>query len=111
MIQMNLLAATADRDLASRYQERVLAYLEQSKSWKLRRDICQAFPGLTDRALREIASNSKGRILSGQSGYILIEYATNEEIDRAEAWLLSQSREMLKRVLAIRKARNRGVAA
>jgi len=107
-MQLNLLAAKADSDLASRYQERVLAYLEHSKSWKLRRDICQSFPGLTDRALREIASNSKGRILSGQSGYILIEYATNEEIDRAEAWLLSQANQMKERAVEIRRCRNQG---
>ncbi len=113
-VQPSLFSRRADQDAAARYFKPVLAYLTQAKGWRLRREICAEFPELTDRVVREIAANSQGQILSGQSGYILITYATKAEMDHAEGWLRSQAREMLKRVIAIRKARNRnqgGVAA
>jgi hypothetical protein len=61
-----------------------------------------------DRLLRIIADRSQGRIISGQFGYKLTQFATSEEIDHAERWLLSQARKMTERAVEIRKARNSG---
>lgn len=101
------LFATTDHDLASRYQDRVIAYLAQATDWTLCRDICAHFPELKDRAVREIAERSKGQIVSGQKGYRLTAHATTEEIDHAERWLLSQARHMTERAKDIRICRNR----
>lgn len=59
-----------------------------------------------DRTLRTIADRSEGQIISGQKGYKLTKFATTEEIDHAERWLLSQARKMTERAVEIRKARN-----
>ena len=64
-----------------------------------------------NRALRVIAERSKGQIISGQKGYKLTKFATTEEIDHAERWLLSQASKMKDRAREIRVARNRSGAA
>lgn len=66
----------------------------------------KASTGLSDRAQRAIAEASAGQIISGQRGYRLIAFASIEEVDRAENWLRSQARAMLRRSLQIRRARN-----
>jgi hypothetical protein len=65
----------------------------------------------SDRVVRLCADRSGGRVISGQEGYKLTRYATTDEIDHAEAWLLSQARKMTERAVEIRKCRNRGAAA
>jgi hypothetical protein len=67
--------------------------------------------GLSDRSQRAVAEHSQGQIISGQQGYKLTRAATCEELDRAEAWLLSQARHMVDRARQIRLARNRREAA
>ncbi len=59
-----------------------------------------------DRVLRTVAERSKGQVISGQKGYKLTRFATVEEIDHAESWLLSQARHMTARAVEIRRARN-----
>jgi len=76
--------------------------------WHLRRDLCRQIPGLTERGARLIASESRGRVIGSARGYKLTIHATQAEVDHAEAQLRSQAREMLRRVIAIRKARNAG---
>ena len=55
-----------------------------------------------DRKVRALASDSAGRIISGQRGYCLITEATTAEIDHAADWLISQGKAMIKRGIAIR---------
>ena len=90
---------------------RVLELL-QDGSWHRAKSLCGAISGLTDRGLRQIAEGSRGAVISGQRGYKLTAKATTEEIDHAEAWLLSQAKHMTDRARQIRICRNRkGVAA
>lgn len=65
----------------------------------------------SDRVIRMCADKSNGRVISGQLGYKLTRFATSDEIDHAERWLLSQAQKMTDRAREIRIARNRGVAA
>ena len=64
-----------------------------------------------DRRLRQLAEFSLGQIVSGQLGYRLTRCASVDEIDHAEAWLISQGRKMIDRAREIRIARNRGGVA
>lgn len=59
-----------------------------------------------ERVIRAIADHSKGRVISSEKGYRLIECASTAEIDHAEARLLSQARKMTERAVEIRRARN-----
>lgn len=53
------------------------------------------------RQLREWAQQSDGRIISGNQGYRLIDYATPEEREHAARRLISQGRKMHKRGIRI----------
>lgn len=66
--------------------------------------------GYQDRALRAIANASKGRIVSGQRGYCLIEEATVDEARHAASWLRHQAEAMLARAADIERAMHRRVA-
>jgi len=61
-----------------------------------------------DRMVWLVAERSAGKIISGQKGYKLTKFATTEEIDHAERWLLSQASKMKARALEIRRSRNQG---
>ena len=54
------------------------------------------------RALRAIAEESEGQIISGQKGYKLTAEATLEEIE-ATGWLKSQAKKMMQRWVDIQK--------
>lgn len=111
MMQLDLLRARADdTDKALRYRKQFYEVLSDG-AWHLRKEVCKLIPQLSDRACRQIAENSKGQVLSGQLGYKLTKFATNEEIDHAERWLLSQARHMTERAVQIRKCRNSGGVA
>ena len=60
--------------------------------------------GWRPRELRHIAQNSKGRIISGKDGYILIEHATQNQINTCRERLRSQAKSMMKREREISKA-------
>jgi hypothetical protein len=64
--------------------------------------------GWNDRKVRELADFSGGRVISGDQGYKMTRFASVEEIDHAEARLLSQARKMTERATEIRRARNAG---
>lgn len=110
MTQLDLLARAADRNCAARFRDAVIALL-QDGAWHRAKALCTALPGLTDRACRQIAETSHGAVISGQAGYKLTRHATNDEIDRAEAWLLSQASHMKSRAVEIRRCRNTGGVA
>lgn len=109
-LAFDLAAKAADQGRAAKFRDRVLEHLDDGE-WHRAKEICACFDGLTDRALRQIAEESHGSVISGQQGYKLTKFATTEEIDRAENWMLSQIEHMKKRVVDIRKARNSGGVA
>lgn len=59
-----------------------------------------------DRAIREAASNSGGRILGSRLGYCRTEQASLREVQRVTRWLLSQSGRMRSRVIEIERVRH-----
>ena len=50
-----------------------------------------------ERALRDVASQSRGQIISGQQGYKLTGHATAVEVNEARRWLISQGDRMIQR--------------
>lgn len=109
-LALELAARTADRNRAARFRDRVLELLQDGQ-WHRAKTICAELDGLNERALRQVAEESRGAVISGQHGYKLTRLATNDEIDHAERWLLSQSQAMKARAVDIRKARNSGGVA
>lgn len=107
---LNLFARQADRSRAAKYRNQVFDVLADG-AWHRAKSLCAGLPGLTDRALRQIAEESRGTVISGQNGYRLTRFASTEEIDHCERWLLSQSQHMKERALEIRRARNSGGVA
>lgn len=74
-----------------------------NKKWWSAKQIIGLCPEFgTDKDLRDLANNSGGRVISGQNGYCLMDYATQEEIDHAANWLISQGKKMIKRGIEIR---------
>lgn len=108
MSQLNLLL-TAINDQAVQHAHAVLTALADG-DWHTRRQLEQV-THLSDRTIRAIAEGSRGQVISGQLGYKLTRFATVEEIDHAERWLLSQAAKMKDRALEIRRARNQGGVA
>jgi hypothetical protein len=104
---LNFVARSADQ--AEKLSSWFYAILERG-AWVKGRDIC-ALMATNERVLRQIADRSQGRVISGQHGYKLTKFATTEEIDHAERWLLSQGHKMIDRAREIRIARNRSGAA
>lgn len=60
--------------------------------------------GTNDRVIRQAASQSAGRIISGQRGYCLTREATTREVLHAADWLRSQAKQMTQRAFAIEQA-------
>jgi len=85
---------------------RLVAFLAASPDrWTPSRRLERAY-AWTDRDVRLSAAASRGRILSGNAGYCLPLRATDAEVDHAIARLRSQARQMLRRCVQIRRARN-----
>lgn len=76
-------------------------------AWHKGRDLCRQLD-TDERTLRQCASDARGSVISGQRGYRLTSAASTEEIDRAEHWLRHQGKEMIRRSMLIRRARNQG---
>jgi hypothetical protein len=75
----------------------------RGKGWLKAAEI-EAIHGVSDRKMRVIAEHSRGRIISGQNGYRLLERTTPiEEVDQAATWLESQGKKMLRRGAEIRR--------
>lgn len=109
MTQMNLILPRVQQK-AAEMMDRFLEQLSDGQ-WHRAKELSWSLH-TSDRVIRMMAEKSAGRVISGQEGYRLLRYATNDEIDHAEAWLLSQANRMRERALEIRRCRNtRGVAA
>jgi len=75
--------------------ERLLA---NAGDWMRAKD----FPAMwNERSLRAAASESEGRIISGQRGYKLTRLATPDEKHRSVSWLRHQAQTMNKRAIEI----------
>jgi hypothetical protein len=92
---------------AARLVRLVDRFLEQlaDAQWHRAKDLARVLH-TDDRTIRRLGDVSGGRVISGQLGYKLTRFATNDEIDHAEAWLRSQASKMLERAVEIRRARN-----
>lgn len=92
---------------AERYAEKVdrlLAILSDGRVYRSKE--LQRLLLADERTIRRWADLSGGRVLGTDQGYLLTRYATNDQIDHAEARLLSQAKRMTERAVEIRKARN-----
>ena len=79
----------------------------QDGQWHKGRELCAVLQ-TDERTLRQCADDAAGEVISGNQGYRLLKFASNTEIDHAEARLLSQARKMTERAAQYRKARNSG---
>jgi hypothetical protein len=109
MIQQSITFFASDAARWAQKLDRLLAILSDGH-WYKASEIARLMAS-NDRLIRRLADLSDGQIISGQYGYKLTRFATNEEIDHAEAWLLSQAKHMQQRALEIRQCRNRRGAA
>ncbi len=88
----------------------VEAFVEflRGRGWMYRRDIHRERPG-NERALRQLAEESSGRVLGGQRGYRLTAEATQDEVDEVVGFLTAQADKMAARSDAIQNFRFRTV--
>lgn len=98
---MQLALPLTDRTPASAEDVAVLIDWLSGRGWVKARAITAEFPAWKERQIRELASASRGRILSGQAGYKLTLDCTPEEVARATAWLRSQADQMRQRSIDI----------
>ena len=78
---------------------RLIGWLS-GKGWRRAKEIHAVF-GWDDRTVRSLASESEGRILSGQKGYRLTRESNAPEIERSISFLRAQGRKMIARSLQI----------
>jgi hypothetical protein len=97
-------AAHVERQ-GSQILPRLELYL-RGRGWVTRRVIAADLQ-TDDRTIREAASQSEGRIISGQKGYCRLVEATIPEVQHAADWLRSQAKQMLERAYAIEQAMHR----
>lgn len=83
--------------------------LDAPEPWQTAASVgCRLNVGITEsakRIVRELASQSGGRIISGQRGYCHVTRATVEEVEHSSAQLTSQAQEMLIRARDQRNAK------
>jgi hypothetical protein len=96
-----------DQETAQQLTAAFLGALSDGQ-WHLRRDLCEAIPGLTERAARLIAEHSHGSVIGSSRGYKLTAAATSEEYEHWERAQKSQARKTLQRVVRTRNCFNRG---
>lgn len=90
------------RDKASDLLPPLLAILD-GRGWVRAKSLAQALH-VDDRTIREAASQSEGRIISGQKGYCLTAQASVQDVQHAASWLRSQAEKMEFRAYQIEKA-------
>lgn len=76
------------------------------KGWRKAKALAQELQ-MDDRTIREVANQSKGRVISGQRGYALVDEVTTEEANHSANWLEHQAKKMLRRAAEIRQAMHR----
>jgi hypothetical protein len=104
---MNSLPLFDQRTRAPKFTARdvdiLIRALQQPEVWSTAKQLRERF-NFRDRELRALAHDSKGRIVTGQKGYALIEAVTVREAQHAADWLKHQAREMLTRAAEIERA-------
>lgn len=95
MTQLPLNFASADtrKRAGGQLARKMIAYLNASSGWTTRAEF-KTNIGLTDRECRLGRKASHGRIIFGQRGYHLRKFATEEEISRCLATIISQIQEL-----------------
>lgn len=88
----------ADQDEVSR----LVQLLAAAGTWLTAREIRDQI-GWSDRKVREIASQSQGQIISGNSGYKHNRHATPEELNEFYGRMVSQGKEMIKRAILAKR--------
>jgi len=96
-----------DTQKADALEAKVYAALKDGQ-WHLRKALCEAIPGLNERAVRMVAASSKGRIIGSSKGYKLTAHATATELAEWERAQRSQAKETLRRIVRTRNCFNRG---
>lgn len=96
---------TAKTDIEREKITALMNVLHARRNWIKYKEIRQVL-NISDRDVRYIAASSGGRIISGQKGYRLTQYATIDEITHAANWLKSAGMEMIKRAEEIRNQIN-----
>jgi len=86
-----------------------LSDLLRGSGWQTAKQLARH--GFNDRALRAIASASKGQIISGQKGYALTRESSVDDVNHAANWLEAQAKSMLARAYDIRRAMHQRGAA
>lgn len=88
-------------------QEKLLKVFSDGK-WHDRRELMPKF-GLSyiqiRDAIRDLDVFKNGELISGNKGWRLVTHATSAELDEFTARLRSQARTMLKRIIAVKRAR------
>lgn len=107
MTQLELL--TRDKEKAAKLLDRMLSILSDG-SWVKGKYLC-AVLHTNERIVRRIADLSAGQIISSDQGYRLIRYASLDEIEHAQARLLSQAKKMQERALQYERAKHGRSAA
>ena len=106
--QLEMFAPKAKK-LTEQDTEAFVGFLARVMDWRTARELTLTL-GHSDRALRQLANASDGRVITGQRGYKAASRSTAEEIHHAAAWLKSQAHEMLRRAIAIENHAHRSLA-
>lgn len=88
---------------------RMLGALD-NRGWVSARRLSAELDDVDDRALREAASRSQGRILGGRLGYARTEQASIREVERVVNFLIGQSRRMKQRAVEILRVKHGSAA-
>ncbi len=75
--------------------------LSRDTRWRTAKSL-RIFTGWQERAIRIMAEESDGLIISGQLGYRHVVHATPEEVDHFCNWMESQARRMQTRATRTR---------
>lgn len=86
--------------------DRLCAELDRRAGWVSASTLATVLD-VDDRAIREAAQQSAGRVLGGQRGYCLTARASLEDVQLVTRALLSQAARMRQRVLEIERVRHR----
>lgn len=81
---------------------RLISLLSASGTWLNAREITEQL-GWSDRKIRDLASHSDGRIISGNSGYKHTRHATPDEMQEFYGRLVNQAKVMIQRAIKAKR--------
>lgn len=101
--QMDLPLSRVSKNKHDEKLRELIALLSEYRG-PVRASVIQLQIGLGERAIRDLAQNSSGRIIGDDDGYTLIDFVTHEKMARWESRYRSQINRMLERVAVTCKA-------